>query len=205
MLLPRDDATPHVSGGRLCLGIVNTVLWRRSDGPIERLTSYDAVVHYVARAGWLESPEALVAEAAAHPRKAHQALARVIELRELLFGVFSDLAAGSTPDPADMTRLNTALADSVGRMELRPSASGAFGATWRPVDNLDLPGWQVAASAGAVLASDDRDRVKQCPGPQCGWVFLDQSSNRSRRWCDSTMCGNRARVQAHYQRTRHAG
>jgi predicted RNA-binding Zn ribbon-like protein len=89
-------------------------------------------------------------------------------------------------------------------VELARSDGGGFGPRWRPADDLDLPLWQTAASAGEVLASDDLDRLKQCPGEKCGWVFIDVSSNRSRRWCDSTMCGNRARVRAHYERSRRA-
>jgi predicted RNA-binding Zn ribbon-like protein len=51
-----------------------------------------------------------------------------------------------------------------------------------------------------LLASAERDRVKQCPGPTCGWLFLDSTRNRSRRWCDPAECGNRERVKAHYAR-----
>jgi predicted RNA-binding Zn ribbon-like protein len=56
-----------------------------------------------------------------------------------------------------------------------------------------------------LLASIEITRVKQCPGPTCGWVFLDVTRNRSRRWCNSAECGNRSRVQAHYARTKAAG
>jgi predicted RNA-binding Zn ribbon-like protein len=52
------------------------------------------------------------------------------------------------------------------------------------------------------MTSPDLKRLKQCPGRSCGWVFLDDSRNQSRRWCDSRECGNRERVRAHYQRTR---
>lgn len=198
------DATPHVSGGRLCLGIVNTVLWRRSDAPVERLTSYDDLVRYVARAGWLPEADRLVVEASAHPRKARASLAQAIGLRETLYGLFSEVAAGAAPVPSQMRALNVALATSMAHMELTTTDGGAFETRWRPSDSLDLPLWQIAASAGAVLASDDLDRLKQCPGEQCGWVFIDVSSNQSRRWCDSKLCGNRARVRAHYERTRRA-
>jgi predicted RNA-binding Zn ribbon-like protein len=61
---------------------------------------------------------------------------------------------------------------------------------------------QIAVSALLLLSSPEIDRVKQCPGPTCGWVFLDSSRNRSRRWCSSAECGNRHRAQEHYRRTR---
>jgi predicted RNA-binding Zn ribbon-like protein len=204
MLLVGPDTTPHVSGGRLCLGIVNTVLWRRSHEPVERLTSYDDLVRYVARAGWLPDADRLTSEASAHPRKARAALAQAIALRETLFALLSDVAASATPAPKLMRALNEALATSMSHMELTTGDGGGFETRWLPPDSLDLPWWQVAASAASVLASDDRDRLKQCPGEQCGWVFIDVSSNQSRRWCDSKLCGNRARVRAHYERSRRA-
>lgn len=198
------DATPHVSGGRLGLGHVNTVLWRRSSAPVERLTSYGDLVRSVARAGWLPNPDLLDRAGERHPRKARAALAEAIELREMLFGLFSAVAAGDPPKPADLRSLNQVLAESLAHLQLTTSDDGGFEARWRPHDSLDLPRWQVAASAGAILASRDRERLKQCPGEQCGWVFIDVSSNRSRRWCDSTLCGNRARVRAHYERAKRA-
>lgn len=198
------DATPHVSGGRLGLGLVNTVLWRRSSAPVERLTSYGDLVRYVARAGWLPDPDLLERAGERHPRKARAALHEAIELREMLFGVFSTVAAGDAPTPGDLRSLNQVLAESLAHLRLTRSDSGAFGWRWHPGDTLDLPRWQVAASAGAILASNDRARLKQCPGERCGWVFIDVSSNQSRRWCDSRLCGNRARVRAHYERNRGA-
>lgn len=39
-------------------------------------------------------------------------------------------------------------------------------------------------------------RVKVCAEPGCRWAFLDQSRNGSRRWCDMSECGNRAKNRA---------
>lgn len=196
MLPIGTDATPHGAGGRLCLALVNTVLWRRSAEPIERIESYDDLVAYVARSGSVDAA-ALIAEADAHPRKAKLALERAIELRESLFGVFSAVTAGRS---AELGVLDAALAEAMQQTEL-VAEPGAVRPQWRNQRDLDLPRWQIAASAAAVLTGADADRLKQCPGDSCGWVFLDESRNRSRRWCDSRECGNRERVRAHYRRT----
>lgn len=37
-------------------------------------------------------------------------------------------------------------------------------------------------------------RLKVCRSPGCGWIFFDRSRNRSRRWCDMAVCGNRAKA-----------
>lgn len=36
---------------------------------------------------------------------------------------------------------------------------------------------------------------RTCANPLCGWIFVDESRNRSRIWCDSTRCGNQQRVR----------
>jgi CGNR zinc finger protein len=38
-------------------------------------------------------------------------------------------------------------------------------------------------------------RVSMCANPACRLVFVDDSRNGSRRWCDNAGCGNRVRVR----------
>jgi predicted RNA-binding Zn ribbon-like protein len=44
------------------------------------------------------------------------------------------------------------------------------------------------------------DRVRSCQGDTCGWLFLDMSKNRSRRWCSMSDCGNTAKARRYYHR-----
>jgi predicted RNA-binding Zn ribbon-like protein len=46
-------------------------------------------------------------------------------------------------------------------------------------------------------------RTKICPS--CDWLFIDQSKNQSRLWCDMAVCGNRAKAKAHYRRKSDVG
>jgi len=68
---------------------------------------------------------------------------------------------------------------------------------------------QVAgALASAVLLSSARptwSRLKACPGPDCAWVFYDRTRNGSRRWCQMSECGNRAKGAAFRARAGHRG
>jgi predicted RNA-binding Zn ribbon-like protein len=43
-------------------------------------------------------------------------------------------------------------------------------------------------------------RVRACESDTCQWLFLDTSRNRSRRWCDMKVCGNRSKVRRFYHR-----
>ena len=57
-----------------------------------------------------------------------------------------------------------------------------------------------ARSALTLAAYPEPDRLKICPN--CGWLFLDRSRNRSRTWCDMAVCGNRTKAKRHYRRNR---
>ncbi|ASY62273.1 hypothetical protein SJ05684_c08100 [Sinorhizobium sojae CCBAU 05684] len=57
-----------------------------------------------------------------------------------------------------------------------------------------------AHSALSLVANPETDRLKICPN--CEWLFLDRSRNRSRTWCDMAVCGNRTKARRHYRRNR---
>ncbi len=58
----------------------------------------------------------------------------------------------------------------------------------------------VVLAAGSALADlltlGEPQRVRSCPGHDCGWLFHDTSGRR--RWCQMAVCGNRAK-QASFQ------
>ncbi len=60
----------------------------------------------------------------------------------------------------------------------------------------------LALEALRLLQRSDPRRIGRCSDPACGWLFLDQSRNHSRRWCSSGDCGNRDRVNRHHARNR---
>lgn len=61
-------------------------------------------------------------------------------------------------------------------------------------------GEAAAVSAMKLFNEDMRERVKTCPN--CDWLFVDRSKNRSRIWCDMQVCGNRAKAGKHYRKIR---
>jgi predicted RNA-binding Zn ribbon-like protein len=193
-------------GGRPALALVNSVLWRRSATPRELLQRYDDVVEHLASIGSLgrHDGETLRATATAHPAEADAALERALALRELLFRLLSAVAAGARPAAADLDAFNAAAAEALSRSTVEP-VDGGFRRGWSAdgPGMLDLPAWEIASDARDLLLDPEAlGRLKQCPGPECGWVFLDESRNRSRRWCDPRLCGNRERVKSHYRRRR---
>lgn len=194
-------------GGNLCLDFTNTVNWRGVLDREEALTSYAALVAWGRRAGILTGDGAarLLSEAARRPADATAALERAIALRETIRRVVLAASEGRPPEAGDLDTLNGALAAALREARLVPAADG-FAWGWRDDPAaLDRVLWPVLRAAADLLTSGDLDRVRECAGDDCGWLFLDMSRNRSRRWCDMQSCGNRAKARRYYARKRHEG
>lgn len=63
----------------------------------------------------------------------------------------------------------------------------------------------LAAVVAEAAALGTWPRLKACPAEACGWIFYDRSRNRSGRWCDSNICGNRAKTRAYRRRRAQLG
>jgi predicted RNA-binding Zn ribbon-like protein len=56
--------------------------------------------------------------------------------------------------------------------------------------------------AATAMIDGRWERMKKCPGEDCGWVFFDRSRNNSGRWCSMSVCGGRAKARSYYRRRR---
>jgi predicted RNA-binding Zn ribbon-like protein len=191
-------------GGRLCLDFANTADRGAGDRSREYLVSYADLVAWSRHAGILTEREArrLLQEGDRHPGDASSAHRRAVALREVLYRIFSGIAAERPPEASDLALLNGALGEASCKGRLVRTTDG-FAWEWAggegPLDRMLVP---VAWSAADLLISDLLPRVKTCPGEGCGWLFVDVSHNRSRRWCTMETCGNRAKARQHYRKHR---
>jgi predicted RNA-binding Zn ribbon-like protein len=204
----RRERRFELRGGVVSLDFVNTVSWRLTDRPSEYLRSYEDLLDWGRQAGSLalEETEGLARQAMLDPEGARETLSRALALREATHRTISMAIAGETQDESDLSPLNRELSIALSHLRVMP-AGGAYGWRWdRSGDDggtrLDSPLWPVAQSAAELLTYPKLGRVKVCAGEGCGWVFLDESRNGSRRWCDSRDCGNRERVRRHLARKR---
>lgn len=186
----------HISGDRM-LDLINTVEWRLG-GPQreEDLTSYSLVLTWCHESGLIDASEQnlLLALAEKDPRSAANELDKVITLRE---NAYEALFHG---DAAAATALAVAYRKAIAAATL---VRGENGASWAWEDQtaaLDLPRHRITRGLVELLKRDDLDRLHQCEDATCGWVYLDTSPRRNRRWCVTRDCGDRNRSRAYYAR-----
>jgi predicted RNA-binding Zn ribbon-like protein len=207
----RRERRFKLRGGVVCLDFVNTVGSRLTDRTSEYLSSYEDLLDWARQAGLLapEETEDLSRQARLDLEGARETLSRALALREAIHRVISSAIAGESQDESDLSVLNRELSIALSHLRVLP-AGGAYGWDWDLSGDdggtrLDSLLWPVAQSAAELLTSPKLGRVKVCAGDGCGWMFLDESRNNSRRWCDSRDCGNRERVRRHLARKRASG
>jgi predicted RNA-binding Zn ribbon-like protein len=206
-----DDATAgparlrKLFGGELGLDFANTVEPRAAQPQRDNLPTYADLVRWARHAGALDDAQAerLLQAAAARPAAARTSLAAAVTLREAVYRVFTAIAHGATPADADLDRLRDAYAQAMGHARLRP---GPDRLTWTwDEEALDRAWWPVARSAVELATAGPLDRVKQCAGPSgCGFLFLDTTKNRVRRWCSMGECGSQVKASRQTARRRAA-
>ena len=159
----------------MCLDFVNTLDDRFTPDAKELLKHYVDLARFAEDTGLLadQQVDRLMTRSMQHPDEAQRALASAIQLREAISDIFYALAGKkAVPAPA--------------AQHLRLVA-GKAGVTWKfDVDSFDLlaPLWPIARDAGELLASERVEYVRACASKTCEWIFLDESKNHRRRWCD---------------------
>jgi predicted RNA-binding Zn ribbon-like protein len=152
-----------------------------------------------ALAAWLSRRGLLAARESVTPGDARRAVA----VREAL------RAVAQTNGDNDSVGLETALvalerAGGGCEVEVRFGERGPrlVPAARRSVDRTIA---DVLAITARAMIDGSWERLKVCPGEDCGWAFYDTSRNQSSRWCSMAVCGGRAKARTHYRRHRGAG
>jgi predicted RNA-binding Zn ribbon-like protein len=187
----------------LCLDFANTLCWRGSDSPSEALANPDELLAWCAAViGADPAIDRLAGRWRSHPGRAQAAFTEAIELREVIYRIFSAIAGAGEPSLADLEKLNRALATAPARTRLA-SSGGRY--AWQ-VERLTVSVTHLLApvlwSAGDLLTGPGLRRVRQCVNNKCLWLFLDDSKSGTRRWCSMSTCGNRAKAHRYYLKTK---
>jgi len=196
----RTLATLELVGGALCLDFANTVNSRVAPEH-DYLLSYSDLLGWAKRLGILSSAQSgqLQRRAKLEAEAAKSTLLASQTLRDLLYHLFSNAAKGSELDQKDREIFVVFYGESISRGRLI-KAGNRYKTTWEMDESLESMLWPIIHSAGELLLSEELDQVKECPG--CGWLFLDTSKNKSRRWCSMNTCGARDKMRRYHKRKR---
>jgi predicted RNA-binding Zn ribbon-like protein len=192
----------ELTGGALCLDFVNTLDDRFSAEPKELLQHYVDLARFAEDTGILTDLQVdrLMTRSMQQPDTAKRALASAIQLREAISEIFYALVGKKAVPAAAVVILNQHVQEAAQHLAL---VAGRRYFEWKfESDSYDLfaPLWPIARDAAELLASERVEYVRACASKTCEWLFLDESKNHRRRWCDMTKCGNRAKVRRFYTR-----
>jgi len=144
---------------------------------------------------WLRARDLLDPHAPPISDDHQDALALRAALRSFLELAPSDRAA----DAFARARLNAAAAN----LSLFVTVLEGGGVVLRPSRRSAISGLANVLAEFQRLAETDRlSRLKICASDECGRVFYDRSKPGNRRWCSSTLCGNREKTRSYRNRRR---
>lgn len=195
----------ELDSGLLALDFTNTVHDWTDPTPRDDFSQYTDLLAFGQQAHLIHDAELehLAEVAARRPREATATLALAKAVRETIFRIMSALASGGYPDEDDIYSIQTQLNEALTNRRL-VSSGRRFHWEWTSAAcPLDRPLWPVIQSAVDFLTDGDIDRLRMCAADDCSWFFIDNSRNKSRKWCSMETCGNRAKI-ARY-RERHEG
>ena len=193
-----------LSGGALCLDFANTVSKRKIPAEIcDHLAEYGDLLAFAAQSRYFPPKFAGKLTTASHadPEAAARALENAHRLREAIYRTFRSCAEGRSVNAYDLRLIQNMTIEG-----WKHSGLAKVGQTYRWLLKRDEAAqfggvlWPIAQSAADLLTSDRLKKVRMCDAETCAWLFLDESRNHSRRWCDMKVCGNREKARRHYQR-----
>lgn len=199
MEAPNDVTRMRLVGGSAALDFVNS-----RSGPPDGPPDDDALTAYVDVVAWSRYA-ALVTEAEAaslrrlardDPGAAEQAFADALRIRECLDEIFRPIGLGGRPIRRALASLRDAEVEALTNAHFE--GDGPYRWSWRRDHSLDKPVRLVVHAAVDLLTAGPLVRVKRCGG--CRFLFIDESRNRSRRWCSMEDCGTSEKIRRYVAR-----
>ena len=200
METPQAIRQQRLVGGNLALDMLNTQNGPAGGRPEDDvLHGYGDLLAWGHHVGMLSEAEAdqLLRRSRRHPDGARAAVDRAVATRGYLYELFDAIARGMPPPERTIARLQRDEAEALTHADLVP-VDGGFAWSWAHDGDLARPLWPVIHAASTLLIDGPLDRVKGCAA--CRFHFLDESKNRSRRWCSMDDCGTADKMRKYVAR-----
>lgn len=192
----------ELTGGDVSLDLVNTVDNRPTDYTRDLIPKAADLISWARQVGLLTRKQEaqLCKEAARKPAAAEKARRRAVQLRECLFRLFVSIVEGKDTPAEVVAEWNRFLHQAMDHYE---SVRTEDGMAWRlraDREGFDRILWPIVHAAMQLLTGPQAMKLRRCAGENCDWLFIDTSKRGNRRWCDMTVCGNRAKARRFYRR-----
>jgi len=203
MSIKRTLETITLDGGTLSFHFINTVRDRKVENIHNYLTNYQDVITWCKRMELMGEDELkqLSDYAFKNSGEAEKAYLKAIDLRETMFSLFSAIAADVKPDKEIQEKFNGYLSEALSKIALSFDQEKFFFDINTLQIQLDKPIWLVLKDTYRLLRDDDRKRMKECK--KCGWIFLDQTKNNTKLWCNPQICGSTSKATRYYHNKKH--
>ena len=187
-------------GNQPCLDFINTDLVMNGR-PTDLLPSFQALVAWAVESGLVATDEAKRIERQGNKEGAG-ALQQAKAFRTTMRAMVERLVVQRSAPQAALEAINQLLRYRVGYPQVSRRNRG-FERTYQAEgdDSSRLLGL-LAETASDLLCTCDVSLIKKCQNPACVLFFYDTTKNHARHWCSMSLCGNRSKVAAHYQRHR---
>lgn len=187
--------------GHPALDFANTLDYRFDPARrVELLSDYEQLLEFARQSELITGKQARKLFLQSSKRESSLTLLHAIEIREALDSLFRSVVAHRPPSDGCIKTLNRYLVAT----RVQEAVSWQHSDFVRRYDDLagrpDGPIWPVVDAAADLLSSPKRHHIRECSEPSCRWLFLDQTKNHSRRWCDMGICGNRSKVRRFRER-----
>lgn len=198
----RSIASLSIDSTVLCCNFVNTVSsWVDADS-YDYLQSYDDFIDWCSKVNIADTAqlEAMGAVSTRQPEEASAALTRIKEIRFILHRLIAAVAKGLVAEIHHfLPTFNLLLrVDTAPRQQLLYSDGKFLRNQLNKAGDLTAPIWLAVESLSTLLVDHDPARIKECP--KCGWVFLDETKNGKRVWCNPRYCGSSDKMMRYHKK-----
>jgi len=187
--VPREMIA-HQIGGNLVLDFCNTAGEHLAVRPDELLLDWESFLRWATQVVLIRSQSYF--ELIGHP----EPLDEIIRLREAIYRLGLAVAGVGRVSKGDVDIIRKSTKAPLPDINFSGNAG-----QWRPVPPHASK--QICAllatEALSLFCSPKAARIGVCEGGNCGWLFLDESRGKRRRWCDMNDCGSRAKARRYYE------
>ncbi|MBX5085826.1 hypothetical protein HJB56_24140 [Rhizobium lentis] len=190
-------------GGHPVLNFLNTAGGETKGRDVERLVDFEAFISWCEVSEVVSTEESsLLSQAASRsPGGSVDRLTSVRTFREATYGFLNAAVHGRPPESVDVALIEDACRKAYIAARLNSPDGRHF--EWQLAVNeneIDLPMHRLALLTSTLITQTPVTDIRQCE--MCSWLFIDSSTTKRRRWCSMALCGNRAKAQRHYYRSK---